>query len=91
LLAHNKSHRFPDGIFLFKESLHEISEPLSLQPFNREFSSAGLEHLPYKQRVGGSIPSTPTNAKQLKILTAFLFINALNFFCMFNICNLVEN
>ena len=25
-----------------------------------EFSSAGLEHLPYKQRVGGSNPSTPT-------------------------------
>ncbi len=30
-----------------------------MQPV-REFSSAGLEHLPYKQRVGGSIPSTPT-------------------------------
>ena len=29
----------------------------------REFSSAGSEHLPYKQRVGGSNPSTPT-AKQ---------------------------
>ncbi len=28
-------------------------------PF-REFSSAGSEHLPYKQRVGGSNPSTPT-------------------------------
>ena len=26
----------------------------------RAFSSAGLEHLPYKQRVGGSNPSTPT-------------------------------
>ena len=24
------------------------------------FSSVGLEHLPYKQRVGGSNPSTPT-------------------------------
>jgi hypothetical protein len=24
------------------------------------FSSAGSEHLPYKQRVGGSNPSTPT-------------------------------
>ena len=29
----------------------------------RAFSSAGLEHLPYKQRVGGSNPSTPTNVK----------------------------
>ena len=25
-----------------------------------EFSSVGSEHLPYKQRVGGSNPSTPT-------------------------------
>ncbi len=29
----------------------------------RAFSSAGLEHLPYKQRVGGSNPSTPTKTK----------------------------
>ena len=28
-----------------------------------EFSSVGLEHLPYKQRVGGSNPSTPTLIK----------------------------
>ena len=28
----------------------------------RAFSSVGLEHLPYKQRVGGSNPSTPTNS-----------------------------
>jgi hypothetical protein len=26
----------------------------------REFSSAGSEHLPYKQRVTGSNPVTPT-------------------------------
>ncbi len=26
----------------------------------RELSSAGSEHLPYKQRVGGSNPSAPT-------------------------------
>ena len=32
----------------------------------RAFSSAGLEHLPYKQRVGGSNPSTPTD--NLKVL-----------------------
>ena len=29
----------------------------------REFSSVGSEHLPYKQRVGGSNPSTPTKSK----------------------------
>ena len=34
----------------------------------REFSSAGSEHLPYKQRVGGSNPSTPTKQKQPKRL-----------------------
>ena len=28
----------------------------------RAFSSAGSEHLPYKQRVGGSNPSTPTKS-----------------------------
>ena len=30
----------------------------------RAFSSAGLEHLPYKQRVGGSNPSTPTRSSK---------------------------
>ena len=29
----------------------------------RAFSSAGSEHLPYKQRVGGSNPSTPTTRR----------------------------
>ncbi len=36
-----------------------------------EFSSVGLEHLPYKQRVGGSTPSTPTRRSQ-EIVTVFL-------------------
>ena len=31
----------------------------------RELSSAGLEHLPYKQRVGGSNPSAPTKSRRL--------------------------
>ena len=30
------------------------------EKINRAFSSAGSEHLPYKQGVGGSNPSTPT-------------------------------
>jgi hypothetical protein len=40
------------------------------------FSSAGSEHLPYKQRVGGSNPSTPTDEDQgVRInLTPFLFL-----------------
>jgi hypothetical protein len=43
----------------------------------REFSSAGSEHLPYKQRVGGSIPSTPTQTevKGFRYLKPFLFVN----------------
>ena len=33
----------------------------------RAFSSAGSEHLPYKQRVGGSNPSTPTPGSAVRI------------------------
>jgi hypothetical protein len=39
----------------------KINKPLSLHSFKREFSSVGLEHLPYKQRVTGSTPVTPTS------------------------------
>lgn len=34
----------------------------------RAFSSAGSEHLPYKQRVGGSNPSTPTSRVSFEAL-----------------------
>ena len=37
--------------------LHRFSKP-------RVLSSAGSEHLPYKQRVGGSNPSAPTTGKR---------------------------
>ena len=40
----------------------------------RVFSSAGSEHLPYKQRVGGSNPSTPTQRNRQKSRFLFLFI-----------------
>ena len=33
----------------------------------RAFSSAGSEHLPYKQRVGGSNPSTPTRNSEMRL------------------------
>ena len=42
----------------------------------RAFSSAGSEHLPYKQRVGGSNPSTPTetrNYRASRVQTKFAF------------------
>ena len=34
----------------------------------RALSSAGLEHLPYKQRVGGSNPSAPTGVFSLLVM-----------------------
>ena len=37
----------------------------------RALSSAGLEHLPYKQRVGGSNPSAPT--KDFKMILEVIF------------------
>ncbi len=43
-----------------------------------EFSSAGSEHLPYKQRVGGSNPSTPT--ENLEEIRGFF---CLNFFIIY--------
>ena len=42
---------------------------------HRAFSSAGSEHLPYKQRVGGSNPSTPTDKKSAES-RLFLFLYA---------------
>ena len=39
----------------------------------RAFSSVGLEHLPYKQRVGGSNPSTPTRKGCNRNLFIFFF------------------
>ena len=45
---------------MFSLWIEKIILPLHPQIKRRAFSSAGLEHLPYKQRVGGSNPSTPT-------------------------------
>ena len=47
---------------------------------NRALSAAGLEHLPYKQRVGGSNPSAPT--KEASHLTRFFHIISI-FNCQF--------
>ena len=44
----------------------------------RAFSSAGSEHLPYKQRVGGSNPSTPTTENQGVTENVAPFFIALN-------------
>ena len=43
------------------------------------FSSAGLEHLPYKQRVGGSNPSTSTKLNlRIAWVIFFSFSEVLN-------------
>ena len=43
---------------------------------NRAFSSAGSEHLPYKQRVGGSNPSTPTKERSQVDCGLFFILRA---------------
>ena len=40
----------------------------------REHSSVGLEHLPYKQRVGGSTPSAPTGKEKQFCFSFFVII-----------------
>ena len=55
----------------------------------RAFSSAGSEHLPYKQRVGGSNPSTPTREEQ-RILLLFIFYALFCFFVQRYVLKLVK-
>ena len=50
-------------IFILPLFFAEMKINLYLHSLFRGISSAGLEHLPYKQRVGGSNPSSPTNQK----------------------------
>ena len=40
----------------------EVQRSNRAKEAKREHSSVGLEHLPYKQRVGGSTPSAPTKS-----------------------------
>ena len=69
------------GHLFFEKSLRKIwwkeKNAVSLHSLTRTraFSSAGLEHLPYKQRVGGSNPSTPTSKQNAgQIVRHFSFI-----------------
>lgn len=49
---------------ILKINLGEKLQHLSLHSqTKREHSSVGLEHLPYKQRVRGSIPCAPTTVR----------------------------
>ena len=58
---------------LFQKATSKSGEK---QKSNRAFSSAGSERLPYKQRVGGSNPSTPTTKNQALVdssVSAFFY------------------
>ena len=52
---------------------HSKNRRIFAFPF-REHSSVGLEHLPYKQRVGGSTPSAPTK-KETVFAVYFSFMS----------------
>ena len=56
--------RFKKSAYLCTRNRETNNEQNKKQQVHRKqkraFSSAGSEHLPYKQRVGGSNPSTPT-------------------------------
>ena len=71
------------GHLFFEKSLRKIwwkgKNAVSLHSLTRTraFSSAGLEHLPYKQRVGGSNPSTPTQNRQHQGAVGFFFMHTL--------------
>ena len=62
---------FENELKFFRKKLPKLFEftkkavPLHHFQQERAFSSAGSEHLPYKQRVGGSNPSTPTKRSTL--------------------------
>jgi|WetSurMetagenome_2_1015567.scaffolds.fasta_scaffold69418_2 hypothetical protein len=47
-------------IMIFKNLLAESKMSVIFAHDFRAISSVGSEHLPYKQRVGGSRPSSPT-------------------------------
>ena len=50
-----------------KASTQLIEGQSVIKTKKRELSSAGLEHLPYKQRVDGSIPPAPTENQALRM------------------------
>ena len=54
----------------------EVRTFASLLRKQRAFSSAGSEHLPYKQRVGGSNPSTPTLLSLYNVFSKLIIARA---------------
>ena len=70
-LSDNLEKRF------FALPLHRKTERKCSSSKLWEFSSAGLEHLPYKQRVGGSNPSTPTNKQKATQMSGFCYFYGL--------------
>ena len=56
----------------------------------REHSSVGLEHLPYKQRVGGSTPSAPTTKPWIRPRLFSLFCDERSFRVVLRLCFMAE-
>ncbi len=66
-----------------------INDKNKFEIAQREISSAGSEHLPYKQGVTGSNPVSPTTKQTLKAdfkqISAFFILQKISFFCAFSI------
>ena len=54
----------------------------------RALSSAGSEHLPYKQRVGGSNPSTPTLLSSIH--SDVFFVSTQSIDCIYYDCFIIS-
>jgi hypothetical protein len=52
-------------LYLQSQNEGSIAQKVEGKRYKREHSSAGSEHLPYKQRVTGSNPVAPTSKKPL--------------------------
>ena len=73
-----REHHVREGA-AFEERKHELlaegSNKSKIDVYFREDSSAGSEHLPYKQRVGGSNPSAPTLTTLSYLARSFFYIH----------------
>ena len=68
---------------VFKKQNCTFALPFREMFFNDwEFSSAGSEHLPYKQGVTGSNPVTPTTKKPWRISSGLFFFHAVRQTCL---------
>ena len=58
---------------------------IAFETKERALNSAGSEHLPYKQRVGGSNPSAPTTQEDTRKVSFLFYVINLCFFDNFSL------